>query len=78
MAVEPSQLKHWYKDGSRFHAVAEVDKGWCFMACGMLSTGEPLIVEKTPERICKKCRAALKRMHLKTVEESSTVGGRAE
>ena len=75
MAVEPNQLKHWYRDGSRFHAVAEVDNGWSFMACGMLSTGEPLMVEKTPERICKKCRAALKRMYLKPVEESSTCKG---
>lgn len=36
---------------------------------------EPLMVEKTPERICKKCRAALKRMYLKPVEESSTCKG---
>ena len=72
MAVEPSELKHWYRDGSRFHAVAEIDRGWSFMACGMMSTGEPMVVKKTPERICKKCREALKRMYLKPVEVAST------
>lgn len=64
MSVAIEQVKHWLTLRGVSHAVAEVNQGWSYTACGSMVTCEPDDNTLPPKRICKKCRESLNRCEL--------------
>ena len=61
MSVDIRHVRHWLKDGPRWHVVTCTGPLGTFTACGRMvryavapHQGEP------PTRICRRCRLALK------------------
>lgn len=58
MTVAIEEVRKWLILGGIGHVLVQSYSGWHYSPHNMTPNGE--VVEDTPKRICRKCRAALK------------------
>lgn len=75
MGVAIEEVKQWLTLRGVGHAVAELNRGWSYTACGSIVSCDP---DSTipPKRICKRCREALKRCELLEAAINQATAGR--